>query len=92
MGEYWDRAIQVDVVGLRSDGWIELGECKWSDRASLASTTRDLLGAAARYPSAGRTVRPHLFVHRAPRTSPDAVEVHDVDDLYGDRRRPRRRI
>ncbi len=28
IGEYWSKATQVDVVGLRADGWADLGECK----------------------------------------------------------------
>jgi AAA+ ATPase superfamily predicted ATPase len=34
IGEYWDREVQIDVVGLRADEWIDLGEC----RASLDET------------------------------------------------------
>ena len=33
VGEYWDRAVQIDVVGLRADGWVDLGECRWQGRA-----------------------------------------------------------
>src|SRR5690606_1777684 len=29
VGEYWDKQVQIDVVGVRRDGWIDLGECKW---------------------------------------------------------------
>jgi AAA+ ATPase superfamily predicted ATPase len=28
-GEYWSDKIQIDVVGKRGDGRIDLGECKW---------------------------------------------------------------
>jgi AAA+ ATPase superfamily predicted ATPase len=29
VGEYWNRDLQIDVVGLRHDRWIALVECKW---------------------------------------------------------------
>lgn len=89
VGEYWDRAIQLDVVGLRADGWVDLGECKWSDRPSVAGATRELQSRVASYPTSGRTVRSHLFLRRAPRPRPSHVVVHDLSELYGDAR-PRR--
>ncbi|MBZ0232880.1 MAG: ATP-binding protein [Deltaproteobacteria bacterium] len=82
IGEYWDRSTQLDVVGLRSDGWIDLGECKWSGRPSLASASREILQRAALFPADGKTVRAHLFFRKAPRRDGSAVEVHDLDDLY----------
>ena len=27
-GAYWSKTTQIDVVGLREDGWTDLGECK----------------------------------------------------------------
>jgi AAA+ ATPase superfamily predicted ATPase len=32
IGEYWHQDVQIDVVGLRQDGWTGLGECKWGGR------------------------------------------------------------
>jgi len=29
VGEYWDKEVQVDVVSLRDDAMIDVGECKW---------------------------------------------------------------
>lgn len=29
VGEYWSKEVQIDVVGVRDDGWTDLGECKW---------------------------------------------------------------
>lgn len=82
VGEYWDRATQLDVVGLRSDGWIDLGECKWSGRSALAGASRELDTRAALYPASGRTVRRHLFFRKAPKHDDGVAEVHDLDDLY----------
>jgi hypothetical protein len=83
VGEYWDRAIQIDLVGLRSDGWIDLGECKWAGRSVVAGAGRELSERAARYPAGGRTLRLHLFVHRRPRAAPGSpVLIHDLEEIY----------
>jgi uncharacterized protein len=84
IGEYWDRGTQLDVVGLRSDGWVDLGECKWGPRDSHAAAARDLKSRGARYPAEGRTVRYHLFTRRASRAKVDDTEVHTLNALYGD--------
>lgn len=85
VGEYWDRDLQVDVVGLRGDGWIDLGECKWSGRPSLAAAATELRARCARFPADGRAVRQHLFFRRAPAAAAAAdVAVHDLDSLYGE--------
>ncbi|HYH45784.1 MAG TPA: ATP-binding protein, partial [Thermoanaerobaculia bacterium] len=42
VGEYWSRDVQVDVVGVRDDGWIDLGECKWGPVRSPAAAQREL--------------------------------------------------
>jgi AAA+ ATPase superfamily predicted ATPase len=57
VGEYWDRDTQIDVVGMRSDGWTDLGECRWPTRANFPEAARELSMRAARFPSDGRTVR-----------------------------------
>lgn len=84
IGEYWDRDNQIDVIGLRADGWIDVGECKWADRAPLADAVRELHARAGRYPAGDRTVCPRLFLRRAPRSPPAGVTVHDLAALYGD--------
>ncbi len=82
VGEYWDRETQIDVVGLRADRWVDLGECKWAERASLADAAAELRVRAARYPSEGRTVHSRLFVRKARRTSREGFTVHTLADLY----------
>ncbi len=83
IGEYWDRAVQIDVVGLRADGWIDLGESRWPARAVLAQVARDLSTRATHYPAGGRTIRQRVFVRSAPRAPLPAVAVHDLRMLYG---------
>jgi AAA+ ATPase superfamily predicted ATPase len=87
VGEYWDRHVQLDVVGLRADGWVDVGECKWSGRPAPAAAVSELQRRAAGYPAGGRTVRRHLFLRRTVAARHE-VELHDLAELYGDR--PRR--
>lgn len=84
VGEYWDRAVQIDVVGLRADGWIDLGECQWPSRSSTTAAARELAARASRYPAGGRTVRPRLFVRTRPQSVPPGHAVHDLRMLYGE--------
>jgi AAA+ ATPase superfamily predicted ATPase len=85
VGEYWDRDVQIDVVGLRADGWVDLGECRWSAGAGLVTVARELAARAHRFPAGGRSVRHRLFVRRRPATVPQHVSVHDLASLHGDR-------
>ena len=82
VGEFWDRATQIDVVGLRADGWVDLGECKWHGRPAVAAVTRELETRAAHFPSQRRTVRPRIFLRTRPRPVPAGVSVHDLPSLY----------
>jgi len=82
IGEYWDRAVQIDVVGLRTDGWVDLGECRWSSRTRLAETARELSARTLHFPVGNRTVRPLLFVRKNSRPAPAGTIVHDLRALY----------
>lgn len=86
VGEYWDPNTQIDVVGLRGDGWIDLGECKWGPISSTASVITELGQKASAYPNTtGATIGRRIFAHRLPR---DAAKRHpdiawrSLEDLY----------
>ncbi len=83
-GEYWSKEVQIDVVGVRKDGWTDLGECKWGDVSSMAALTAELEKKIPLYPN-GRnaTVGRRLFVRSAKaRSKNSAVTVHTLEDLY----------
>jgi hypothetical protein len=82
VGEYWDRETQIDVVGLRSDGWVDLGECRWPEDASVAGAAREISERAARYPSEGLTTALRLFLRSKPRDPPPGFRVHTLRDIY----------
>ena len=84
IGEYWDRAVQIDVVGLRADGWVDLGECRWQGRAGVAQAARELALRATHFPAGNRTVRQLLFVRQKPKGAAPGILVHDLQALYGE--------
>ncbi|MBL9017211.1 MAG: ATP-binding protein [Myxococcales bacterium] len=91
VGEYWDATTQLDVVGMRADGWIDLGECKWGAVGSVPAVVGELARKAAAYPNpGGATIGRRMFVHRiparAPRTRDSDVSWHSLDELYATRR------
>jgi len=82
VGEYWDRAVQIDVVGLRADGWVDLGECRWQGRVGVAQAARELAVRATHFPGGSRTVRQILFVRKKSKTDLQGTIVHDLTALY----------
>ena len=82
VGEFWDRNVQIDVVGLRDDGWIDLGECKWHGRPAVAAVVRELEARTALYPAKGRTLQQRVFLRARPKSIPAGTQVHDLASLY----------
>lgn len=86
VGEYWDRSTQIDVVGLRDDGWTDLGECKWGTGGKAKEILADLDEKARRYPNARNATIGKLVFTRKPRPGkpPEDPQVrwHCLEDLY----------
>jgi AAA+ ATPase superfamily predicted ATPase len=85
IGEYWDRHVQIDVVGLRDDGWTDLGECRWGTVRSLPAVAAELEARVASYPNRrNATIGRRLFVRQRPKRAPapSGVRVHALSDLY----------
>ena len=83
VGEYWHRDAQIDVVGLRADGWVDLGECKWHGRPSVAAVRQELAARVALYPAGRRTVQLRAFLRTKTKAPADGIQVHDLAALYG---------
>jgi AAA+ ATPase superfamily predicted ATPase len=83
VGEYWDKNVQIDLVGLRQDGVVDLGECKWGAVRSSGSIAEELRAKAGHYPNkSGRSVFLHLFSRESPGRTSEGIRHHDLKDIY----------
>jgi uncharacterized protein len=86
VGEYWDKDSQIDVVGLRKDGWTDLGECKWTAARSPTPLREELEARVPHYPNSRRaTIHTRYFTRTkiTQSTPPPATEHwHDLEDIY----------
>ena len=68
IGEFWNKDIQVDVVGIRDDRWIDIGECKWGRISSGKSLIKKIEQKMKNYPNPKNyTIACHVFVKRMAR-------------------------
>ena len=95
VGEYWDKRCQIDVVGLRQDGWTDLGECRWGAVRSARPVRADLEANVVLYPTRRNATIGRRGFTRDPapreRARPGDPELrwHDlaistVDDAFGE--------
>ncbi len=87
VGEYWDKHVQVDVVSLRDDARVDLGECKWGS-VSPASVREELASKVARWPNTrGDSVGRWVFAREGiPRARAEELGLRWVglDAMYGE--------
>ena len=89
IGEYWSKDVQIDVVALRDDHCIELGECKWGPVRSSPALRAELAEKISAFPNRrGATLRLRYFTRdrvkpaAAPAGSPPET-WHSLAALYG---------
>ena len=86
IGEYWDKETQIDVVGLRQDGWTDLGECKWGTVRSATALRAELEARLPHFPNQRHATVARRFFTRARvkvTVAKGANERwHNLDDLY----------
>jgi uncharacterized protein len=88
VGEYWDKRCQIDVVGLRQDGWTDLGECRWGAIRSARAVRDELEAKVGLYPNPrNATIGRRIFTRDAAprergRPEDAVVRWHDLEDLY----------
>ena len=85
IGEYWDRETQIDVVGLRQDDRIDLGECKWGSVRSIPSVETELSDRMKRYPNPTNfTLQGRLFCRQTPGKGIGKAihHWHTLDEIY----------
>jgi len=88
VGEYWDKRCQIDVVGIRQDGWTDLGECRWGAVRSARAVRDELEAKVGLYPNRrNATIGRRIFTREAAprergRPNDAVVRWHDLGDLY----------
>lgn len=81
VGEYWSKHVQIDVAGLREDGWADIGECKWGNIAPR-KLLADLQAKVAHFKSAtDASKRFRGFVARSGVRAIDGLELHTLEQL-----------
>lgn len=82
VGSYWDKKVQIDLVGMRDDDWTDLGECKWGPVFSGNKLAQELASKAKRFPNArNASLGLRAFVRKKPKSLPDGVRWHSLDEL-----------
>ena len=85
VGEFWDRQVQIDVVGVRDDHWVDVGECKWGSVTSVPALCAELEAKVRCFPnpalaSIGRRIfTQHPLPH--PPQGPPHIRCHSLADL-----------
>lgn len=86
VGEYWDKQVQIDVVGVRQDNWCDLGECKWGEVTSFSGLVGELEAKVRAYPNPrNATIGRRLFIKTAKaaaKSAPANLRIHTLADLY----------
>lgn len=85
VGEYWDREVQIDVVGLRRDTWTDLGECRWGPVRSARAVVEELEGRVAHFPNPrGATIGRRVFTRAAvgKHMATKGIRWHTLEELY----------
>jgi AAA+ ATPase superfamily predicted ATPase len=94
IGEYWDKQVQIDVVGVRDDSWIDLGECKWGPITSARALVEELETKVRAFPNTrGDTIGRHIFARTVPASAleRDTVQWHSLESLYDEPARRKKR-
>ncbi len=83
IGQYWDAQVQIDLVGVRKDKWLDLGECKWGPVKSLQAVAKELDRKVLLYPSGGEfSIDRHIFLKQKPRQHIEGIQMHSLSDLF----------
>ena len=83
LGSYWDKNTQLDMVALRDDHVIDIGECKWQNHPpSSNSIEKQIIEKLNHFPNPDQqTIRMHYFSRSPQKPSPKLI-VHDLKELY----------
>jgi AAA+ ATPase superfamily predicted ATPase len=85
VGEYWNAELQVDVVGLREDDWIDIGECKWGPHRSAPALLKELDAKVKGYPNPRNSTMGRIVFTKDPTKLPANANArnYSLEELYG---------
>ena len=85
IGEFWNKKVQIDVVGYRQDDLIDIGECKWGKVSSLNEVEKELKNKIINYPNKNNsTIQMRLFTryNKKNRNISSRLIYHSLDEMY----------
>jgi hypothetical protein len=86
IGEYWDKHVQIDVVGFRQDAWTDICECKWGSIKSIPEMIKLMKEKIQAFPNnRNATIQPRIFVRKktsAMKNDISNIKWFDLSDLY----------
>ncbi|MCK5228753.1 MAG: ATP-binding protein [Desulfobulbaceae bacterium] len=84
IGEYWAKDVQIDIVGYRRDGVVDICECKWGKIPSMPQLLKELKSKIACYPNKeNKTINGRLFLRSRLKLPINSnIQAYSLDDLY----------
>lgn len=85
IGEYWDKSVQIDVVGYRKDEGIDLCECKWAKIKSIKKVVEELQEKIKKYPNdENLTIQGRIFTKEPVRESKNfpSIKFCSLEEMY----------
>jgi len=85
VGEYWDKSVQIDVVGIQNKNWIDIGECKWGESGSPKAWAEELARRAEAFPNPRNASLNRILFTRnriARAKAPKDTTCYSLADLY----------
>lgn len=85
IGTYWDKQVQVDVVGIREKEGIDLGECKWGSVKSTKQLVQEIESKVPLFPNPHNlTITKRVFTRKPLSQTtalPAGIIAHHLEEL-----------
>ncbi|MFH1654329.1 MAG: ATP-binding protein [Pseudomonadota bacterium] len=85
IGEYWDKCLQIDVVGHRKKEGIDICECKWTGIKSTNKLVNELRSKIRKYPNDDNlTIQGRIFSRETIKEHKKFPEIrfYSLEDIY----------
>jgi hypothetical protein len=82
IGEYWNKDVQIDIVGIRGDNVTDICECKFGTVRSPGSIEKELRQKTVHFANPrNATIFHRIFARKKP-SGNTSMEWYGIDDLY----------